>query len=77
MVLMPKYDFGSTVRILKLEDLEDRSDVLEYWLSRPEYERVEHIQDLREQYEAINPEAADARRAGFRRVLRIVERERD
>jgi hypothetical protein len=77
METMPKYDLRSTVKILSLEDLEDRSEVLEYWLSRPEFERVEHIQDLREHYEALNPEAADARRAGFRPVLRIVERERD
>jgi hypothetical protein len=65
------------LRVITFADLDDRTDALDYWLSRPEHERVEHIQDLREQHAAIRPEVADARRAGFRRVLRVVERERD
>jgi len=65
------------MKVVVFSDLDDRTDALEYWLSRPEHERVEHIQDLREQYEAIRPEIAHARREGFRRVLRVVERERD
>jgi hypothetical protein len=69
--------FQAVMKVVTRDDLEDRTDTLEFWLSRPEYERVEHIQDLREQYEAIRPEAADARREGFRRVLRVVERDRD
>ena len=65
------------MKVITWADLNDRTETLDYWLSRPEHERVEHIQDLREQYEAIRPEVAHARREGFRRVLRIVERERD
>ena len=65
------------MRVITRADLDDRTAALDYWLSRAEWERVEHIQDLREQYEAIRPEVADARREGLRRVLRVVEREWD
>ena len=63
------------MRVIAFADLDDRTAALEYWLSRPEWERVEHIQDLRDQYEAIRPEVGRARREGFRRVLRIADRE--
>lgn len=49
------------VRIVRMEDHDEIAQNLEYWLSRPEYERVEAVEILRRQ---IHGDSARLQRVG-------------
>ncbi|MFH1051699.1 MAG: hypothetical protein V1779_12325 [bacterium] len=59
-------------KVVNIKHKNDKDSDLDYWLSKSPEERLQAVEILREQYIKTLPE--DERR--FKRVLKIVEREK-